>query len=122
MKEFISERFKLERELNTFNQRYASLEEKLKEQERKCEEFQTISYESKEKLAQGQAEYKIKTVVLEEESKRLKQKHRDELKEFELSKSKDIERLKEEFDITEKNYRERINKLESNKHLLEDVG
>lgn len=80
-----------------------------------------MSYEAKEKLAQGSAEYQIKMSMLDEESRRLKQKHRDELKDVEISKAKEIERLKDEFDLIEKGLKDRIGKLENIKHSLEDV-
>jgi hypothetical protein len=80
------------------------------------------AYEAKEKLAQGQAEYQIKMVVLDDEARRLKQKQRDELREFETNKQREIERIKEDFEQTENNLRERINKLESIKHSHEDVS
>ncbi len=79
------------------------------------------AYEAKEKLAQGSAEYQIKMSVLDEDARRLKQKQRDEIKELELAKQKEFERYKEDFEIIEKNLRERINKLENVKHFNEDV-
>ena len=96
--------------------------DKIKELERKCQEFQSIAYDAKEKLAQGQAEYQIKMVVLDDESRRLKQKHRDELKEHDANKLREIERTKEEFHANESNLKERLSKLENSKHLLEDVS
>ena len=96
--------------------------DKIKELERKCQEFQSIAYDAKEKLAQGQAEYQIKMVVLDDESRRLKQKHRDELKEYDANKLREIERTKEEFHANENNLRDRLSKLENSKHLLEDVS
>jgi hypothetical protein len=72
-------------------------------------------------LALGQAEYQTKMVILDEESRRLKQKHREELKDYEINKSREIGRLKDEFDITEKDLKDRINKTELIKHSLEDV-
>lgn len=116
------EKSKLERELNDMNQRYNKLDEKFKELERKCQELQLTAYEAKEKLAQGGAEYQIKMSVLDEDARRLKQKHRDELKEFEANKLKEIDRVKEDFELTEKNLKDRINKLENMKHSLEDVS
>lgn len=73
-------------------------------------------------MAQGQAEYQIKMAVLDEESRRLKQKHKEELKELEINKGREITRIKEENEITEKNLKDRINKLELIKHGLEDVN
>lgn len=121
-KDLISDKLKLEREVNDLTQRLNQLDDKLKESERKCQEHQLVAYEAKEKLAQGQAEYQIKMVVLDDEARRLKQKHKDELKELENNKARDMERLKEEFEMTEKNLRERINKLEAIKHSHEDVS
>ncbi len=72
-------------------------------------------------MALGQAEYQTKMVILDEESRRLKQKHREELKDYEINKSREIGRLKDEFDITEKDLKDRINKTELIKHSLEDV-
>jgi hypothetical protein len=72
-------------------------------------------------LALGQAEYQTKMVILDEDSRRLKQKHREELKDYEINKSREIGRLKDEFDITEKDLKDRINKTELIKHSLEDV-
>ena len=80
--------------------------------ERKCQELQLTAYEAKEKLAQGQAEYQIKMVVLDDEARRLKQKQKDELKEFESNKSRDIEVIKSDFELIEKSFKDRINKLE----------
>jgi hypothetical protein len=112
---------KLEKELNDMNQRQNQMVDKIKELERKCQEFQSIAFDAKEKLAQGQAEYQIKMVVLDDESRRLKQKQRDEIKEFEANKIREIERIKEDFYVNETNLKERINKIESIKHSLEDV-
>jgi archaellum component FlaC len=58
---------------------------------------------------------------VDEEVRRLKQKQKDELKEFEMNKTREISRLKDDFEITEKDLRDRINKLEMIKHNLEDV-
>ena len=118
--DFMSEKLRLERELNDSVQGQNQLGDRVKELERKCQELQSIAYDSKEKLAQGQAEYQIKMVVLDEEGRKLKQKHRDELKEYEASKHKEVERLKEDFENDQRSLKERVNKLESNKHLLED--
>jgi dephospho-CoA kinase len=60
-------------------------------------------------------------VVLDEDARRLKQKHRDEIKEFELNKAREIERIKEDNSMNEKNLRERISKMEKIRHSLEDV-
>lgn len=120
-KEHLNDRLKLERELNDYNQKYAKLEEKNKELERRCQELQLSAYEAKEKLAQGSAEYQIKMSMLDEESRRLKQKHRDELRDVEMAKAKEIERLKDEFALVEKGLKDRIGKLENIKHSLEDV-
>lgn len=83
--------------------------------------MQLSAYEAKEKLAQGSAEYQIKMSMLDEESRRLKQKHRDELRDVEMAKAKEIERLKDEFALVEKGLKDRIGKLENIKHSLEDV-
>jgi hypothetical protein len=61
-------------------------------------------------------------VVLDDESRKLKQRHRDELKDYEANKTRDIDRLKQDFETIEINLKERLNKLEANKHLLEDVS
>lgn len=83
--------------------------------------MQLVTYEAKEKLVQGSAEYQIKMTMLDEDARRLKQKHRDEIKEMETAKHKEIERLKEEFSHTEKNLKDRINKFENIKISLENV-
>lgn len=83
--------------------------------------MQLAAYEAKEKLAQGSAEYQIKMNMLDEEARRLKQKHRDELKDVQTAKAKEIERLKDEFELVEKGLKDRIDKLENIKHSLEDV-
>ncbi|RNA23876.1 leucine-rich repeat-containing 45 [Brachionus plicatilis] len=118
--DLINERNRIERELNEINGKFDKQCEKIRDLERKCQEFQVISFESKEKLAQGSAEYQIKMNVLDEEARRLKQKHRDELKEFEANKQKDMQRLKEDFESIERNLKDRINKLENIKHSLKD--
>jgi hypothetical protein len=118
----IDEKSKLDRDNTDLTMRHNKLEEKYKELEKKCQDLQLAAYEAKEKLAQGQAEYQIKMVVLDDEARRLKQKQRDELKEFETNKQREIERIKEDFEQTENNLRERINKLESTKHSHEDVS
>jgi len=142
----LSDKLKLERELNDSIQRQAQLDDKLKEMDRKCQELQLVAYEAKEKLAQGQAEvcfvrhankrnvvkgfegyffqfkYQIKMVVLDDEARRLKQKHKDELNEFESNKSREIERLKADFELVEKSFKDRINKLENLKHVHEEVS
>ena len=60
-------------------------------------------------------------VVLDDEARRLKQKHKDELKELESNKSREMERLKADFELVEKSYKDRINKLENLKHTHEEV-
>lgn len=117
----MSDKLKLERDMNEMTHKVNQLEEKLKESDRKCQELQLTAFEAKEKLAQGQAEYQVKMVVLDDEARRLKQKHRDELKELELNRQKDIERLRDDHEMNEKNLKDRINKLESIKHTNEDV-
>ncbi len=117
----MSDKLKLERDANDMEHRMNQLDERLKESDRKCQELQLTAYEAKEKLVQGQAEYQIKMVVLDDESRRLKQKQRDEIKEFEANKQKDMDRLRDDFEMTEKNLKERINKLEAVKHSNEDV-
>ena len=57
-------------------------------------------------------------VVLDDESRRLKQKHKDELKEFEANKLREIERLKADFELVEKSHKDRLNKLENLKHVV----
>ena len=61
-------------------------------------------------------------VVLDDEARRLKQKHKDELNEFESNKSREIERLKADFELVEKSFKDRINKLENLKHVHEEVS
>lgn len=112
----------MERELNDSNARETKQNDKIIELERKCHELQTIAYDAKEKLAQGQAEYQIKMVVLDDETRKLKQKQRDEIKDLEARKLKEIERIKDDVEMDQKNLKDRLNKLESNKHLLEDVS
>ena len=63
----------------------------------------------------------MKMSILDEESRRLKQKHREELKDFELNKTRDVAKIKEDNELQEKDLKDRINKLESSKHSLEDV-
>ena len=67
-------------------------------------------------------QYQIKMVVLDDEARRLKQKQKDEIKEFEANKARDIERLKSEFELVEKSLKDRINKLENLKHTHEEVS
>jgi len=117
----LSDKLRLERELGEVTQRENQLNDRVRELERKCQELQSVAYEAKEKLAQGQAEYQIKMVVLDDEARKLKQRHKDEIKEFEANKAKEIERVKENFETDHKGLKESLNKLESNKHLLEDV-
>lgn len=118
--DFLNEKMRLERELSDSNSRQNSMGDKIKELERKSHEFQSIAFEAKEKLAQGQAEYQIKMVVIDDECRKLKQKHRDELKEYEANKLKEIDRVKDDHEINERSMKDRLNRLESNKHLLED--
>lgn len=63
-KELLDQIRRSERELDDSNKRYSSLDDKYKELERKCNDLQAIAYDSKEKLAQGQAEYQIKMVSI----------------------------------------------------------
>ncbi len=60
-------------------------------------------------------------VVLDDEARRLKQKQKDEIKEFDANKQRDIERLKADFEMVEKSLKDRINKLENLKHTHEEV-
>jgi hypothetical protein len=46
--------------------------------------------------------------ALDDEVRRLKQKQKDELKEFELNKARDMARLKDDFEITEKESKVRL--------------
>lgn len=121
IKDLVQEKNRIERDLNDFELRYKKLEEKNRELEKKCQELQLTAYEAKEKLAHGSAEYQIKMAALDEEARRLKQKHKDEIKEVESAKQREGDKIRHEHEANEKSLRDRINKLESMKHSLEDV-
>jgi hypothetical protein len=72
LKDLINRKNVLERELNEYEARYLKLDEKYRELENKNKELLHASYEAKERLAQGVAEYQIKATVLDEEARRLK--------------------------------------------------
>jgi hypothetical protein len=64
----------LERDLNEYEARYTKLEAKHKELEHKNRELLQVSYDAKERLAQGNAELQIKSTALDEETRRFKRK------------------------------------------------
>jgi len=119
---FSSDKLRLERELGEAGQRENAMAERVKELERKCQELQAVAYEAKERLAQGQAEYQVKMVVLDDEARKLKQRHREEVKEVEANRAREVARAKEAAELEQRGLKERVNKMEADKHLLEDVG
>jgi hypothetical protein len=119
---FSSDKLRLERELGEAGLRENAMAERVKELERKCQELQAVAYEAKERLAQGQAEYQVKMVVLDDEARKLKQRHREEVKEVEANRAREVARAKEAAELEQRGLKERVNKMEADKHLLEDVG
>lgn len=64
----------------------------------------------------------MKISALLEENQRLKFRHREELKDHELSSTREIQRLKESSQTTEETLKEQVSKLETIRTGLERVS
>jgi len=66
-------------------------------------------------------DHQIKQTSLDDDNQRLKQKHKEDLKDHELITNRDIQRLKEAHLSTEQTLKEQITKLENIRTSLERV-
>ena len=66
-------------------------------------------------------DHHLKLSALDNETQRLKLKHKEDLKDQESTSSREIQRLKESFIATEQNLKEQITKLENIRTTLERV-
>lgn len=63
----------------------------------------------------------MKLSALDNENQRLKLKYKEDIKDHELTASRDAQRLKESYQTTEQNQKEQITKLENIRTTLERV-
>ncbi len=63
----------------------------------------------------------MKTSSLDDENQRLKLKHKEDLKDQELTNTRELHRLKESHQNTEGNLKEQVTKLEAIRTTLERV-
>ncbi|UJR31284.1 hypothetical protein I4U23_018784 [Adineta vaga] len=117
--DLIHSQTKLQRELHDNLEIQRRLNEKVHDLERKNENLQTIIHEFRETITINDRDHQLKLSALDNENQRLKLKHKEDLKDHEISSSRDIQRLKESFITTEESLKEQINKLETIRTTLE---
>ncbi|KAK3089984.1 hypothetical protein FSP39_008219 [Pinctada imbricata] len=111
---------RLYKELSEAQDKNIQLETKLEDSERKCRMQQDQIFELKEQITHLQAEQKIKGTHFEERIQQEKNKHREEMKEGEHIRNKEVARVRQEAEETETALRERIQRLEMTRLELEE--
>ncbi|CAF0860113.1 unnamed protein product [Adineta ricciae] len=117
--ELFNHQTKLQRELHDSLEAQRRLSEKVHDLERKNENLQTIIYELRETITTTDRDHHLKLSALDNETQRLKLKHKEDLKDQESTSLREIQRLKESFTATEQNLKEQITKLENIRTTLE---
>ncbi|CAF4224042.1 unnamed protein product, partial [Rotaria sordida] len=110
---------KFQRDLNENLEIQRRLNEKVHDLERKNETLQTTIYELRETITINDRDHHLKISSLDDENQRLKLKHKENLKDYELSSTRNIQRLKESYETTQQNLKEQITKLETIRTTLE---
>ncbi|CAF3646908.1 unnamed protein product [Adineta steineri] len=117
--ELVHTQAKLERDLLESLETQRRLTEKIHDFERKTENLQTTIHELRETLTKTDRDHHVKLSALDTENQRLKSKHKEDLKDCELTNSRDNQRLKESYETTQQNLKEQITKLENIRTALE---
>ncbi|CAF2635086.1 unnamed protein product, partial [Rotaria sp. Silwood2] len=110
---------KFQRDLNESLEIQRRLSEKVHDLERKNETLQTTIHELREIITINDRDHQLKVSSLDDENQRLKLKHKEDLKDHELTSTRDIQRLKESYETTQQNLKEQITKLENIRTTLE---
>ncbi|CAF1479544.1 unnamed protein product [Didymodactylos carnosus] len=110
---------KLNREIHENLDTQRRLTERGHDLERKCEQLQSTVHDLRETIALNDRDHQLKQSTLADENQRLKAKHKEELKDFELITTRDLHRLKEEYGTNEQILKDQLIKLETIRSTLE---
>ncbi|XP_064604350.1 leucine-rich repeat-containing protein 45-like [Liolophura sinensis] len=114
---------KMLKELSESNDRCIHLESKLGDVERKCKQQQEEIFDLKEQVAHLQADLKLKRAQYDDKIQQIKQQNKETVREMDVLKQKEINRLHQESEESEKVLKDRIGKLERQRlDLEEEVG
>ncbi|XP_070580295.1 leucine-rich repeat-containing protein 45-like [Ptychodera flava] len=116
----ISSESKYLKELGDVQERNMKLETKADDLERRCQQQKEQIYELKEDITELNAEMKVKATQAEEKLTLEKQKLKETLREAQQKHNKDLERMKEDCEDTERALKDRIQKLEHHRVTLEE--
>ena len=117
------------------------LNEKIHELERKNETLQNTIYELRQnvrrsiylfslifqhfllrhQITENDRDHHLKIAEFDDENQRLKLKHKEEIKDQQLTHQRELQRLKETVSFTEQNFKEQIHQLETIRTSLERV-
>lgn len=111
---------KLYKELSEAHDKNIQLETKVEDLDRKCRMQQEQIFELKEQITHLQAEMKLKGSHFDDRIQQEKIRHRDEMKEAEQLRHKEVARVRQESEETETTLRERIQRLEMSRLELEE--
>uniref|UniRef100_K1RCY5 Leucine-rich repeat-containing protein 45 n=1 Tax=Magallana gigas TaxID=29159 RepID=K1RCY5_MAGGI len=111
---------KLYKELSEAHDKNIQLETKVEDLDRKCRMQQEQIFELKEQITHLQAEMKLKGSHFDDRIQQEKSRHRDEMKEAEQLRHKEVARVRQESEETETTLRERIQRLEMSRLELEE--
>ncbi|XP_050392919.1 leucine-rich repeat-containing protein 45 [Patella vulgata] len=115
-----NEEMKLLKELSESNDRNIQLQTKVEDLDRKLKQNQEQLYEYKEQITHLQAELTMKGSHYDERIQQEKTRQKDALHDLETYKQKEINRIRQEADDTEKTLRDRLQKMETHRLELEE--
>lgn len=110
---------KIQREFHENVELQRRLNEKIHELERKNETLQNTIHEFRQNITENDRDHHLKIAELDDENQRTKLKHKEEIKDQQLSHQREIQRLKETFSSNEQNFKEQIQNLETIRTGLE---
>ncbi|XP_052068540.1 leucine-rich repeat-containing protein 45-like [Mytilus californianus] len=110
----------LHKELSESSDKNIQLQAKLDDTERKCRLQQDQIFELKEQVTHLQAEIKIKGAHFEERLQSERNRHKEDLRDAEQIRQKEVSRVRQDADEVEANLRERIQQLEMTRLELEE--
>lgn len=111
---------KLYKEISEAFDKNAQLETKNEDLERRCKQQQDQIFELKEQITHLQAEVKLKGSHFDERIQQEKNRHKDDMRNAEQIRQKEVARTRHEADEAESALRERIQRLEMSRLELEE--
>ncbi|XP_033749782.1 leucine-rich repeat-containing protein 45-like [Pecten maximus] len=111
---------KLYKEVSVAHDKNIQLETKLEDAERKCRLQQDQIFELREQTTHLSAEIKLKGTHFDERLQQERIRHKDDLRDAEQIRQKEVARVRQEAEETESALRERIQKLEMTRLSLEE--